>query len=228
MRFNLGAMPMFSPEGGSTGGGDTSGNDTGSVSNNNGDNSGNGSDNSESGNNNDNDNIERLISARVQKAMEKANKDKSELEKQLEKLKREKLTAEEVKKLEDEKKAKDLAEREAALKEKENRYYAVGAIKKAGLDDGSDTALKIVDLVMGGNEDEINTKITALNELVNKIVDSKVNEKFKAAGRNPNSGGSADDRGEAENGRNTVAELLGKSRAEQAKRSKEVLDYYLK
>ena len=161
--------------------------------------------------------------------MEKANKDKEELEKQLAKLRKEKLTAEEVQKLEDEKKAKDLADREAALQEKENRYYAVSAIKKAGLDDGSDTALKVVDLVMGADESEINNKITALKELVSKIVESKVNEKFKAAGRNPNSRESNDEDDEDNNrGRNKIAELLGKSRAEQAKRSQEVLSHYLK
>ena len=114
------------------------------------------------------------------------------------------------------------------MKDKENRYYAVGAIKKAGLDDGSDTALKIVDLVMGENEEEINTKIKSLSELVNKIVDSKVNERFKAAGRNPNRRGSDDDDDDNGDSKNSIAELLGKSRAEQSKKSKSILDQYLK
>lgn len=230
MKINLGVAPMYSPDDGSSIGSGENATGTGSTADNNGKDSvgsNNGTGAKESTDGNVDDNIERLIKVRVDKAMEKANKDKSELEKQLEKLKREKLTAEEVKKLEDEKKAKDLAEREAALKEKENRYYAVSAIKKAGLDDGSDTALKVVDLVMGTDESEINNKITALKELVSKIVESKVNEKFKAAGRNPNSVGSTDADNEGNN-KNMIAELLGKSRAEQAKRSQEVLSHYLK
>ncbi len=230
MKYGLGIMPMYSPDGGSAGGVEANGAGT---DNSKGDNSGkNAADDNKDGNgekNNDNENIERLINARVEKAMEKANKDKSELEKQLDKLRKEKLTAEEVRRLEDEKRAKDLAEREAALKEKENRYYAVSAIKKAGLDDGSDTALKVVDLVMGEDESNIDKKIASLKELVNKIVESKVNEKFKAAGRNPNGGVSNDDGEKDDNSsKNAVAEFLGKARAEQTKRSKEVLDFYLK
>ncbi len=237
MKSNLGtmSMPMLSADGSGGGGTDGDNGSMGGVGGNSGTDGNNGNDNAggkdKGGNNSDNDNdyIERLINARVDKAMEKANKDKAELEKQLAKLRKEKLTAEEVQKLEDEKKAKDLADREAALQEKENRYYAVSAIKKAGLDDGSDTALKVVDLVMGADESEINNKITALKELVSKIVESKVNEKFKAAGRNPNSRESNDEDDEDNNrGRNKIAELLGKSRAEQAKRSQEVLSHYLK
>lgn len=236
MKCNLGTMsiPMLSADGSGGGGTDGDNSSMGGIGGSSGTDGNNGNDNAgkdKGGNNSDNDNdyIERLINARVDKAMEKANKDKAELEKELAKLRKEKLTAEEVKKLEDEKKAKDLADREAALKEKENRYYAVSAIKKAGLDDGSDTALKVVDLVMGADESEINNKITALKELVSKIVESKVNEKFKAAGRNPNSRESNDEDDEDNNrGRNKIAELLGKSRAEQAKKSKEVMDYYLK
>lgn len=232
VKNGLEILPVFSPDTGSgAGGSQTGGGDNGQTGDEQTDGAkGNPTDNKDNGGKDsgkdDNEYIEKLINARVEKAMEKAAKEKSELEKELNKLRKEKLTAEEVKKLEDEKKAKDLEEREKALKDKENRYFAVGAIKKAGLDDGSDTALKLVDLVMGENEDDINTKISALKELVAKIVDHKVDEKFKAGGRNPNNKGETGaDEGEP---KNEIAQMLGKSRAEQAKKSKDILSQYLK
>lgn len=169
------------------------------------------------------DDIERLLQARLDKAMAEERKNNAKLTKEIEKLKREKMTADELKKYDDEKKANELAEREKAITEKENRYYAIGAIKKAGLDDGSDTALKIVDLVMGADNEEIDNKVAALNELVNKIVDSKVNEKFKGAGRIPNGGNNGDEGKE----KNTLAKKLGKQRAEQNKKSNDILKHYL-
>ena len=173
---------------------------------------------------NDPNDLDRLLQARLDKAMAEERKKSSALQKELDKMKREKMTADELKKYDDEQKANALAEREKAITEKENRYYAVGAIKKAGLDDGSDTALKIVDLVMGADSEEIDNKVSALNELVNKIVDSKVNERFKSFGRVPGSSGTPDSEGKD---KNTLAEKLGKQRAEQNKKSNDILKHYL-
>jgi hypothetical protein len=216
-------MPMFDADGG-TGTGAGVGGADGTIGNNNGVGDSKGADDSTKGDKQGtNTDLERLLQAKLDKAMAEERKKSANLQKELEKMKKEKMTADELKKYDDEKRANELAERERVIAEKENRYYAVGAIKKAGLDDGSDTAMKIVDLVLGANSEEIDTKVAALNELVNKLVDGKVNEKFKSAGRTPGGSNSTDN----EHKKDTdIAEKLGKARAEQLKKSNEILKYY--
>lgn len=147
----------------------------------------------------DDDAADKLLDKKIQQAVDRAtNKlgnDNKKLREELEKLRKEKLTAEELKALEDEEKEKDLAEREAALKAAENKMYAVKAIKKAGLDDGSETALDILALVNAGDEESIDNNIKALKALVDKLVKAEVEKTFKDNGRNPEKGaaGGADD-----------------------------------
>ena len=145
------------------------------------------------------DDAEKLLEKKIQQAVDRAtNKlgnDNKTLREELEKLRKEKLTAAELKALEDEEKEKDLAEREAAVKAAENKLYAVKAIKKAGLDDGSETALDILALVNGADETTIDANIKALKALVDKLVKAEVEKTFKGNGRNPDkgAGGGADD-----------------------------------
>ena len=159
--------------------------------------------------------------------MEEERKKNKNLEKEIEKMKRDKMTADELKKYDDEKRDRELAEREQAIADRENRYYAISAIKKAGLDDGGDTALKIVDLVLGKDSDEIDNKVSALNELVNKLVDNKVNEKFKSAGRIPNTGSANANTNTEDKKGNELAKGLGKERAELKKKSDSILKHYI-
>lgn len=147
----------------------------------------------------DKDTAEKLLEKKIQQAVDRAtNKlgnDNKNLREELERLRKEKLTAAELKALEDEEKAKDLAEREAAVKAAENKLYAMKAIKKAGLDDGSETALDILALVSGDTEELIDGNIKALKALVDKLVKAEVEKTFKGSGRNPEKGadGSNDD-----------------------------------
>ena len=138
------------------------------------------------------DDAEKLLEKKIQQAVDRAtNKlgnDNKALREELEKLRKEKLTAAELKALEDEEKEKDLAEREAAVKAAENKLYAVKAIKKAGLDDGSETALDILALVNAGDEETIESNIKALKALVDKLVKAEVDKTFKDKGRNPDRG----------------------------------------
>ncbi len=173
------------------------------------------------------DDLDRLLKARLDKAMEEERKKNKNLEKEIEKMKRDKMTADELKKYDDEKRDRELAEREQAIADRENRYYAISAIKKAGLDDGGDTALKIVDLVLGKDSDEIDNKVSALNELVNKLVDNKVNEKFKSAGRIPNTGSANANTNTEDKKGNELAKGLGKERAELKKKSDSILKHYI-
>ena len=146
------------------------------------------------GNNKDNsqdknepDETEKLLEKKIQQAVDRAtNKlgnEKKALREELEKLRKEKLSAAELKALEDEEKEKALAEREAAVKAAENKFYAVKAIKAAGLDDGSETALDILTLVNGADEATIEANIKALKTLVDKLVKAEVKKIFKDNGR---------------------------------------------
>ena len=140
----------------------------------------------------DPDDAEKLLEKKIQQAVDRAtNKlgnDNKQLREELEKLRKEKLTAAELKALEDEEKEKDLAEREAAVKTAENKLYAIKAIKKAGLDDGSETALDILALVGGNDEATIDANIKALKALIDKLVKAEVEKTFKGNGRNPEKG----------------------------------------
>lgn len=139
----------------------------------------------------DND-TEKLLEKKIQQAVDRAtNKlgnDNKKLREELEKLRKEKLTAAELKELEDAEKEKDLAEREAAVKAAENKLYAVKAIKKAGLDDGSETALDILALVNASDEESIDSNIKALKSLVDRLVKAEVEKTFKGSGRTPSKG----------------------------------------
>ena len=170
-----------------------------------------------------NNDMDRLLQARLDKAMAEERKKTSLLQKELDKIKQEKMTAEELKKYDDEKKDKELAERERTILEKENRYYAIMALKKSGLDDGSEIALDLANIVMGSNNEETDSKIKTLSEVINKMVDNKVNERFKSFGRVPNNSNVS-----IEDTNNTLAESLGKTKAEQNKRSNDILKYYIK
>ena len=138
------------------------------------------------------DDAEKLLEKKIQQAVDRAtNKlgnDNKALREELEKLRKEKLTAAELKALEDEEKEKNLADREAAVKAAENKLYAVKAIKKAGLDDGSETALDILALVQAGDTESIDSNIKALKALVDKLVKAEVEKTFKQNGRSPEKG----------------------------------------
>lgn len=142
----------------------------------------------------DDDDKDKLLEKKIQQAVDRAtNKlgnDNKKLKEELEKLRKEKLTAAELKEIEDAEKEKDLAEREAAVKAAENKLYAVKAIKKAGLDDGSETALDILALVNAGDEESIDSNIKALKALVDKLVKAEVEKTFKGSGRSPEKGSS--------------------------------------
>ena len=139
--------------------------------------------------------LEKKIQQAVDRATNKLGNDNKALREELEKLRKEKLTADELKALEDAEKEKDLAEREAAIKAAESKLYAIKAIKKAGLDDGTETALDILSLVGGNDEETIDSNIKALKALVDKLVKAEVEKTFKGAGRSPEKGksGATDD-----------------------------------
>lgn len=135
--------------------------------------------------------IEKLIEQAVDRATNKLGNDNKKLRGQLENLKKEKLTAEERKDMEIREKEDAIAERERALTEKENRLYAIKAIKEAGLDDGGETSLELIDFVMAEDTAAIDIKIKAFDRLVKKFVKAEVDKTFRANGRTPEKGAGA-------------------------------------
>lgn len=140
----------------------------------------------------DYDKLDKILQSRLDRAMAQERKKSADLQKQLERIQREKLTDEELRNVEIEEKEKAIAEREKAITDKENRLCAVRLIKEAGLDDGSDTALALVDFVMGENEEEISDRVKSFKKLftsaVDKAVNAEVTKRFKDAGRQPQQG----------------------------------------
>lgn len=135
--------------------------------------------------------IEKLIQQAVDRATNKLGNDNKKLRKELEALQKEKLSAEELRDLEIQNREQDIAEREKCLQEKENHLYAIKAIKKAGLDDGSDVSLELVDFVLASAPADIDARIQAFDKLLKKLVKAEVDKTFRANGRNPQSGSSA-------------------------------------
>ncbi len=166
--------------------------------------------------------IEKLVQSRVDKITAELGKKNATLQKELDKVKREKLSDDEVRSLEMADREKALLEKEQALTERENRLYAIKAIKEAGLDDGSQQSLDLVDFVLGADEDTINGRVKAFKNLVDKFVAAKVDQTFKATGRNPNSGGKASDA----QPETSIAVSLGKQAAERTKQSNDILKHY--
>lgn len=204
---------------GGTGGTDGAGSgDTG--------NDGAGGDNGNQDDDNKRDDLDKIVQSRVDRLMAGERKEKAKLEKELKKLREEKLTDDERKQLEIDEREKAIEAKEKEVAEKENRLFAIRAIKDAGLDDGGDTTA-LVDLVVAGSdvtEDSITDKVKAVKDFFDKKVAAEVDKTFKENGRNPNSSGSGS--GDKNDGDDSIAVKLGKQRAEQSKKSNEALKFY--
>ena len=99
--------------------------------------------------------VEKLIQRAVDRATNKLGNENKKLRQQIETIKKTKLTEDEAAEMERKEREAELEERERALLEKENRLYAIKAIKRAGLDDGSDKALALIDFVIADSEEDI-------------------------------------------------------------------------
>lgn len=171
--------------------------------------------------------LQKYIQSEIDKALAKERKAHAETKKALEALQKDKLSDDELAEVARKKHEKELADREKAITDKENRYFAIKAIKDANLDDGSDKALALVDLVVTGNEDTeetITQRVKAVGDYISAMVAAKVEERFKNNGRNPN--GSDDGDGGDDKEKNKFAVKLGKQRAEQDKKANDVLAHY--
>lgn len=137
------------------------------------------------------DDLDRRIQSAIDRATNKLGNENKRLMEQLEKMKQEKMTDDERKEYELTEKEKEIQERETKLKAQENRMYAIKAIKKAGLDDGSDTSLELVDFVVADDEASIDARVKSFSNLVKKLVQAEVDKTFKNNGYKPPRGGNS-------------------------------------
>lgn len=168
--------------------------------------------------------LEALIRREVDRATNKLGNEKKKLLAEIETLKKAKLSDDEIKQLEMKAKEDELAERDRALTEKENRWFAIKAIKEAGLDDGSDDSLAIVEFVMAEDEDGIREKVKSFSALVERIVKKQVDGVFKSSGRTPGVGSESAANAGGQN--DSIAARMGRSTANANKAAQSVLNHY--
>ena len=176
--------------------------------------------------NDSNDKLDKLIQSRVDRLMADERKKTADLQKKLDRLSREKLSDEEIKKAEIEDREKAIAQKERELNDRENRLYAIKKIKEIGLDDGSDKSLELVNFVLDKDEEAIETKVKAFNDLVKRFVSAEVDKTFKLNGRTPD-GTARDNNARSETKAEALAKNIGKQAAETNKQTASVLNHYL-
>lgn len=168
--------------------------------------------------------LEELIQKAVDRATNKLGNENKKLRGQIDELKKANLSAEELKQLEFKEKEAEIAEREKALHDRENRLLAIKAIKEAGLDDGSNASLDLIDFVMGEDEEAIKGRVKVFEALVKRFVQAQVDTIFKSNGRTPGVGNTA---ATESNNKNSVAVQLGKDAAKVNDAARATLDHYL-
>lgn len=176
---------------------------------------------------NDSPDLDALIQRAVDRATNKMGNELKKLRAENDTLKKLKLSDDERQELELQERDKALAEREKALAEKENRLFAIKAVKEAGLDDGSDTSLGIVDFVTASakDEEEIQQRVKTFSALFHAAVQKKVDAVFKAGGRTPGVG--ADSASNAGGQQESIAVRMGRSSAAVNQKAQETRDYYI-
>lgn len=135
--------------------------------------------------------FEKLIQAKIDKYMADEKKKNAALSKELETLKREKLTDEEIKQDNDARRDKELAERERNVLLAENKLYAIEVLKETGLDDGSKSAMDLINIVLDEDRDVIKSNIKALDTVVKARVKAEVEKVFKNNSRTPEKAGNS-------------------------------------
>ena len=145
------------------------------------------------------DDLETKIAKAVQSAVDRAtNKLGNEtklLKDKLEKTRKEKMTAEELRQVELQEKEDELARQQAEIQMEKNRMHAIKALKKAGLDDGSEETLDLVEFVLGKDEPAIDLRVKALQKFAQRVAKNTTDGIYKANGRTPgkgNAGGGKD------------------------------------
>lgn len=132
--------------------------------------------------------IAKAVQAAVDRATNKLGNENKLLKDRLEKTRKEKLSADELKQVELQEKETELAQKEQEIREKENRIYAVKALKKAELDDGSEDTLELVEFVLGNDEAAVDLKVAALQKFAKRVAKNTTDGIYRTNGRTPGKG----------------------------------------
>lgn len=170
----------------------------------------------------DTERLDKLIQSKVDRALAEERKKNVILQKKYDTLSKEKLSDEEIKKLEIDEREQLLKDKEKELADRENRLHAIKAVKAAGLDDGSDTVLELIDFVMAEKTEDIDARVKTFQALIQRMVAAEVGKTFKDNGRNPGAGkGAGGDKDVS------MAEKLGLQTAKSNEQAQNVLNHYL-
>lgn len=132
--------------------------------------------------------LEKLVQTAIDRATNKLGNDNKLLKEQLEKERKKNLSAEELKQVELQEKEAELARQALEIQTEKNRMYAVKALKKAELDDGSEDTLDLVEFVLGEDETSIDLKVRALQKFASRIAKNTTDGIYRANGREPGKG----------------------------------------
>lgn len=139
--------------------------------------------------------IAKAVQSAVDRATNKLGNENKLLKDKLEKTRKEKMTAEELRQVELQEKEDELARQQAEIQIEKNRMHAIKALKKAGLDDGSEETLDLVEFVLGEDEPAIDLRVKALQKFAQRVAKNTTDGIYKANGRTPgkgNAGGGKD------------------------------------
>lgn len=168
--------------------------------------------------------LEKIVQQAVDRATNKLGNENKKLRADLEAERKKNLSENDLKKLELSEKQKELDERAKELADEKNRWFAMKAIREAGLDNGKAETLSLVDFVMSDDEEGIKAKVKSFDALVKHFVQEKVDAVFKANGRTP---GVGSETAAAAGGQHGIAVRLGKEAAATSQHSRETLDKYI-
>ena len=135
--------------------------------------------------------LEKMIQQAVDRATNKLGNENKRLREENEKIKREHLSEAERAELERKQEREAFDRERAEFQTEKNKLYAIKAITAAGLSDGSDKSLELVDFVLANDEAGIDARVKAFGDLVKKFVSAEVDKTFRDAGRTPGKGGNS-------------------------------------
>lgn len=142
------------------------------------------------------------------------------LQKELDELRKEKLTQDELNRLDLAKRETEVANREAVIRDKENRLHAIQALEQAQLVGNGMTSADLIPFVMDNTTAGIDNKVKALTALLDKRAQAEKDRIYQLAGRTPQQV-----RDDGAGGGN-AAPLFGAARAAEREKAKKIREKY--
>lgn len=163
--------------------------------------------------------IQKMIQSSVDAKTASLGKTIADLKKENETLKKANMTAEQIQQADKEEFERQKAEVELGKRQ----IHAHKVVAAAGYGDNAEA---VVEIVLGDTDENTDQKLKNFKSIVDKLVADTVAKTFKENGRNPNGGGNAGGSEEKDKKDTSLAEKLGKQKADQAKNSNDILKHY--